>query len=211
MARFGAKRPSPDRKLLPVIAIMCDDRKTAPAYFKALKKSLTLRCNLNVDDAGHCGANHTKVLELAKAKLEELSDSDADTVVWVLIDLEMRSDSAKIAAEIQAKSENLGIAVALSQPCFEVWTLVHFLSTGSLFNNCSEVLAAVEKQWQQTFRQAFPRNKAQADYTKIASATLIQQAITNAKIHTPDHSQSWTQVWQVVENILRNSKRIDGG
>ncbi len=37
-------------------------------------------------------------------------------------------------------AEGAGVIVLENNPCFEIWLLLHFVSTGKLFNNCSEVV-----------------------------------------------------------------------
>jgi hypothetical protein len=90
--------------------------------------------------------------------------------------------------------------VALSNPCYELWSLLHLVDTGEMFINCAAVIERLAKEWQGRFKQAFGP-KAQADYSKIIEDRMA--AVARARKHHENGDQSWTEVYLVVEDIER--------
>jgi hypothetical protein len=201
--RYGCSRPSRTRPTLPVIVVVCDDTRTAVAYFNVLKRLVKDRLTLTVVPKPRDLASADDVVECAMAKLAELggdqSHDDADQQsVWALIDLEATPAQHAAANQAKTKGEKSGIKIALSKPCYELWTLLHLIDTGEAFNDCSAVIARLEKEWQKQFDQPFGR-KAQADYSKIID--LRMKAMKAARKHHESKDPSWTEVYRVIEEI----------
>lgn len=201
--RYGLSRPREIRRSLPVLVVVCDDAKTAVSYFNELKqkvkKKLTLRVVRNPSDR----ATPQDVINWAQVQkqklVEESSHDDTDrSEVWALIDLEQ--ESARRAAGFAAKEagETAGISVALSDPCYEVWTLLHLADTGESFDNCNSVLSRIEVEWHKKLGQEFGK-KAQADYSKILPART--DAAVRARKHHEVPDPSWTEIYLVSEMI----------
>ena len=88
--------------------------------------------------------------------------------------------------------------MALSDPCFEVWTLLHLEDTGAAFANCDQVIKRIESKWKTRFGQVFPR-KARADYSKIIM--LRREAARRARRHWQAQDPSRTQVYRIIEEV----------
>ena len=193
-------RPAPTRKPLPVVVVVCDDSRTAVAYFTELKREVKHNVTVMVVKAPCHGAAADSVIALAKSQAAELDrdrdDADSNTV-WALIDLEREPERQDSAAK--AKANETEVQIALSKPCFEVWTLAHFVDTGAAFKDCKAVLAAVKSEWQKGLGSAFGKQKAQADYSKLMP--LRAKAVERCKQHWQRNDPSWTEVHRVVESI----------
>lgn len=182
--RYGS-RPVGTRRPLPVIVVVCDDARTAVSYFNEVKLRVKEGLTLKVVRNPHDRASAADVVEAAKRQLsvfrQRRSRDEADqTAVWALIDLEGTPDRRRAAQNAKRAGEADGIRVALSDPCYEVWTLLHLVDTGETFINCQAVLQRVAHEWQEKFQQAFPA-KAQADYSKIIADRM--QAAARAREH----------------------------
>jgi hypothetical protein len=180
--------------------VICDDAKTAPAYFSVLRSHVKETCTLKVSPAPRHGATPNEVIEYGAAHVTIISDPDSATTVWAVIDLEMVPDSKKLSDALRERAKIRSVELALSQPCFEIWTLAHFVETGKFFGKCEAVIREIKKRWKSAFAETFPEKKAQADYRKVIDR--IDTAIQNAKKHNSAKSQSWTEVWQVVASIM---------
>lgn len=197
--RYGVSRRLDTRAPLPVVAIVCDDTKTAVAYFNELKREVKARVALRVERASRCGASAASLLGQAEAILESLEHRETGDSAWVLLDMEAEEDRRTRA--VQAKQQGKGVVVLLSDPCFEVWTLAHLVDTGEAFTDCTTVLIRVKAEWKRKFGVDFGDKKAQADYSKLMP--LRENAIRNAKKRDPKRDASWTEVYRVVEEIDR--------
>jgi len=190
--------------------VVCDDARTAVSYFDLLKRLIKGKLTLTVVPKPHCRASAKEVVEVAKKKLNSLQqarshDEEADrNSVWALIDLEDTSASQEAARNAKKAGEKLGIQVALSNPCYEVWTLLHLVDTGKTFANCNAVRKSIEHEWLKCFGQEFGK-KAQADYFKIIEDRT--KAAARAKKHREAYDgegdPSWTEVYLLSNEIDR--------
>jgi hypothetical protein len=191
------------RSPLPVIVVVCDDARTAVSYFNELKRVVKDKLTLTVVRNPCDRASATEVVELAKDKLAALGQANSHDAgdrdsVWALIDLEGTRDRRDAAQEAKRIGEAAQIRVAFSNPCYEVWTLLHLADTGETFVDCRAVLERVAQEWQRRFGQPFGR-KAQTDYSKVIGDRA--QAAARARRHRDANDPSWTEVHLLIEDI----------
>ena len=75
--------------------------------------------------------------------------------MWVLIDLEGDAARQRQAQDAKRRAEQKSVKVALSVPCYEVWTLLHLEDTGApVRTTAADVLAQVKRLWKNAFRAA---------------------------------------------------------
>ena len=204
-SRYGLSRAASVRPTLPVVVVVCDDCKTAVAYFTQLRRKVKSDVTLHVVKAPCHGATPDDVVTLAIQEAKQYRGrashdrEDHRESVWALIDLEGDAARQRQTHDAKKKGEEKNIQVALSNPCFEVWTLAHLVGTGESFKDCSEVLGRVKKEWKKRFKMPFGSKKAQADYAKLMP--LCAKALESTKKRKPRNDHSWTDVWRVVEDI----------
>jgi hypothetical protein len=204
--RYGS-RPTQIRAPLPVVIVVCDDARTAVSYFNQLKRVVKEKLTLTVIRNPHDRASAAEVVKeaikrssaLQKDKSHDEADEDS---AWALIDLEGTPDRRRAALKAKRDAKAGGIRVALSNPCYEVWTLLHLVDTGACFVNCQGVLDRIGHEWARRFRQPFGA-KAQADYSKIIGDR--HQAAARAKKHREANDPSWTEVYLLLEDIESRS------
>jgi hypothetical protein len=194
MARYGARRPQNLHDPRPVITIVCDDTKTAGAYLRELKREVKSRRTVNIVPAPRHGADGKSVVEYAGSHKPE--GPEPNDQVWALIDL----DTNPRKHELRDHASRLGVQIAFSAPCFEIFTLAHLEDTGAGFTDCSAVITRIKAMWKAFTGVDFPQKKAQADYSRIIP--LCNDAIARCSKRSEANSQSWTEVWKVVEAIL---------
>jgi hypothetical protein len=200
--RFGSRKVE-QRPTLPVVLIVCDDTRTAPAYFGVLKREIRQYVSLNVVTAPSSSASPGDVVKRAIAEQAELvqdTDEEDVTAVWALIDSEAQPAQRARAEEARRLGDGKGVSVALSYPCYEVWTLLHLEDTGAQFTDCKAVLRRVKQCWKDRFREEFGR-KARADYSKIIASR--HEAAARAEVHWNRKDQSRTEVFKVIRQIDR--------
>jgi hypothetical protein len=176
-----------------VITVVCDDTRTAVRYFELLRLEFKEHKTVRVYPAPHCGASADDVIEFAIAKKPEYAEADDRT--FVVVDLDTNPDERAL----RAACDSADLLLALSNPCFEVWTLAHLEDTGEAFLNCDAVLKRVKVRWKVEFNQEL-NSKAQADYSKIMA--FRDEAIRRTRQRNAKNSQSWTEVWKAVESIV---------
>lgn len=205
-----ATRPDKTTPPRPVVVVVCDDARTAPAYFNALTRQHKDKLRLTVVPNSHGETSAAKIVDSASAERKkhegrQSHDRADQTSVWALIDREGTHDRQSAADEAQRKGITLGINVALSKPCYELWTLLHLLDTGEGFADCSEVVRCLMKEWSKRFPQEKLDRKSQLSYGKIIGdrATAVQRAKKHREAHNGAGDPSWTEVYRLIEEIDR--------
>jgi hypothetical protein len=121
-------RRAPFRDPKPVILIVCEGKRTEPEYLKGF---VTACRNPRVRIEVVAGRGDPKSLvEIAKRREQaakdearrERDDNLAFDSVWCVFDMD---DHPQIAAARQMAQRD-GIQLAVSNPCFELWLLLHF-------------------------------------------------------------------------------------
>lgn len=67
--------------------------------------------------------------------------------VFALIDMDKIIQDNKTVDYQHAKAvaQGKGVIILENNPCFEIWLLLHFVHTGKLFSNCSDVVTELRK------------------------------------------------------------------
>lgn len=132
MPRRDRKRKSarrePHLEPKPIILIVCEGSNTEPQYFNGLA-SLVHNPRVRIETVPGVGAPKTIVAEAKRRKLEAEQQARREEdeflkydAVWSVFD---RDDFPDIPDALQMAHAN-DIRVAFSNPCFELWLLLHF-------------------------------------------------------------------------------------
>jgi hypothetical protein len=125
----------PPRKTL---LVFCEGEKTEPEYLHALKRQPFMRDVAAVDlrvEPRHEGAAPLALVSMAadaraKAMVEEAEIDE----FWCVFDVEWPVNHPRLKEAIdQARRD--GIQVAVSNPCFELWLILHFRDHGGWLDN----------------------------------------------------------------------------
>ncbi len=199
--RYGQRRVNM-RPPLPVIVIVPDDTKTAPAYFEALAREVKQHVTLRID-RGRCNQTGPQaVVDRAIVELKSLGKNqhEKEDAVWVLMDLEGDQNQQSIVLKQAQRAEREKIMVALSRPCFEIWTLLHLKDTGENFGNCSAVFTRLKNRWNEEFNTNIGP-KGQADYSKIICRRIDAAKRARDRHTKTPQDPSWTEIYKVIEYI----------
>ena len=190
--------------------VASEDTHAPKQYFEALTfrrvKVIVLPTEDGLSAAEHVVDRLRDAFESAK-KLKEVQPDDE---FWLLLDTDHRIHRQHLAALKRALSDarKSGFGVAMSNPCFELWLLLHHepIVRGTCFRRCDEVEQRL--------------NKALGDYDKAHLKTnhfpreSIQTAIRNARnLETEPNAPTdlWpetagTRVYLLLESILGHSR-----
>lgn len=129
------KRNDVKRKRKPVMLITAEGRnKTEKQYFNSFqdqhgKYSIRFATGLETDPVGML-----KAMEKAWKK-NELSEKDGDKA-YIVLDMDCKPEKIRLVKELQKKSKNIKFIV--SNPCIEVWFILHFIYTTHQFKDSKE-------------------------------------------------------------------------
>jgi len=121
------RRRRPHRDPLPRILIVCEGTRTEPLYFQGLRHLQRSLVKLEVPSGG----GTPKTLVERAAELKKAAERNAKRSrdpnqlydeVWCVFDI----DEHPFVAEARRQASDNKIRLAISNPCFELWILLHF-------------------------------------------------------------------------------------
>ncbi len=198
------RRRPPRLVVRPRVLIICEGTKTEPTYFKNFRNQEHNRLiDIIVDDtAGVPRTLVNRAVEIRKAANRRAQrEQDANLrydEIWCVCDV----DAHPMLQEALVQARDNGILVAISNPCFELWLLLHFhdqtahLSRHEAQTQCRVHLSDYEKAvTKEYFRQL------QAAYsTAVRRAEHLRNRHQTAG--SPLHENPSTTVDRLTERIL---------
>lgn len=134
--RVGARRP---RKTL---VLFCEGSRTEPDYLEALKRDPDVRAHsaveLRVEVAGSGAVPLTLVQKAVAARERAHKEQDEIDEFWCVFDVEWPRNHPHLAEAVGLAAKN-GVRVAISNPCFELWLVLHFSDQRSFLDSQAAV------------------------------------------------------------------------
>ena len=201
-------RSSQLRQVKKTILIVGEGQETEPNYFRGLKTEKVIKKSFDITIKKGPGHSQLQVVENAiKVKEQYKSRGELFSEVWCVFDVEGQDKRESLEAAVRLAEEN-GIIPCLSNPCFEVWLLAHFLRSKKAFHHCDAVIVDLNKKWEKHTKQKYQKGDKQI-YERVLG--LTQTAIDNArKVREIDHGgkedtadcNSSTEVYRLVGRLL---------
>jgi len=134
------------RDLAKRFLIVCEDDKSAPNYFEALKKHFSLSAT-SVQVAGSGGKTQPiqvveRAVELKKSAASPKSGTVPFDQVWCVID----GDYGDKINNARAKARANRVKLAISTMCFEYWVLLHFEESDSSTMDCDALVRSLKSK-----------------------------------------------------------------
>lgn len=123
--RDGLKRRVGTREPKRTFLVLCEGKKTEPGYLAALRELPEVKDAAEVGvrvDTSHAG---DAPLTLVEAAINLKARSDEIDELWCLFDVEAPDPHPNLA-QARALAQKNNVRVAISNPCFEVWLVMHF-------------------------------------------------------------------------------------
>ena len=150
--RDSLRRRRPRFQTRPRFLIVCEGTVTEPYYFRAVRHVERSLIELQIVP----GSTPKAIVERA-VKLKKQADRDAKRSAddnlkydetWCVLDV----DDHLLIAEAQEQAKANGVEVAISNPCFELWALLHFqdqrahIERGKVQRLCAKHMPGYEKE-----------------------------------------------------------------
>ncbi len=123
------------------LLIVCEGSETEVNYFKAFKRELRLS-SLKIEVFG-AGGGDIKVINYALTLQERPETAEFDEI-WVVFDKEGENKKSSFEKAIQLANKE-GFKLAVSEPSFEYWYLLHHTLTTQPFANASAVIVTLKR------------------------------------------------------------------
>jgi hypothetical protein len=196
------------RSVKTTILIVGEGQQTEPNYFRELKleDNVLSMFSLTVIK-GHGRSPEGVIEEALKYKQQAENRMEYYDEVWCVLDVEGPDKRESLEGAMAVAQQN-DITLCLSNPCFEVWLLAHFVRQSRAYNDCDSVIVQLNSHWQRLRGQNY-RKSDEHIYSWVSS--LITTAIENAKlvreidhrdiINTADANSS-TEVYKLVSYLI---------
>lgn len=130
--KVGTRRP---RK---TFVVFCEGERTEPEYLDALKRQPSVRDVAAVDlrvETGHGGSvPRTLVAMAAEARSKAIDEEAEIDEFWCVFDVEWPRNHPGLSEAVQ-RARVSGIKLAVSNPCFELWLILHFQNHAAWLDN----------------------------------------------------------------------------
>jgi RloB-like protein len=126
------RRKTASRSERKTVVIFCEGEASEPDYIKALKKLPQVQRNtaINIEIDPVQGVPLTLV---ERAVARKKNDAEVDEC-WCVFDVEWPRHHPNLDRASQIAAAH-GIRLAVSNPCFELWLILHFRSQTAFLNN----------------------------------------------------------------------------
>ena len=116
------------------LVVFCEGTRTEPDYLDALKRQPAVRNIAAVDLRVETGQGRTDPRSLVSLAIEARrraidTDEEIDEF-WCVFDVEWPRNHPNLQ-EAMAMARQNNVEIAVSNPCFELWLILHFQSQGS--------------------------------------------------------------------------------
>lgn len=123
------KRKVAIRQPRKTLVVFCEGERTEPEYLDALKRQPSVRDAAAVDlrvEVGQGGSvPRTLVAMAAEARSRAIEEEAEIDEFWCVFDVEWPRNHPGLLEGVQQAQAN-GIYLAISNPCFELWLILHF-------------------------------------------------------------------------------------
>ncbi|MGC5031608.1 RloB family protein [Micromonospora sp. DT229] len=144
MGRGGQYRPASLKRKVGVrrprktIAVFCEGERTEPEYLEALKRDPAVRetaaVDLRIETHGYGSVPLTLVRMAISAKEKAAREEGEIDEFWCVFDVEWPRNHPGLREAMDLANRN-GINLAVSNPCFELWLVLHFRNHTAWLDN----------------------------------------------------------------------------
>lgn len=197
LKRESLRRRRPFRNPQPRILIVCEGTETEPGYFWNLRHKERSLIDLDIKPGGVPKTLVERAVYLKRvAEKQSKSQRDANLQydhVWCVFDV----DEHPNVNDAKQQARDNGVDLAISNPCFEIWLLLHFQDQRShidrfaLHSECVKYLPMYEKK--------VPFEKVHANYEDAVQRTQALDAWQKSR--GCQELNPWTGVQRLTELI----------
>lgn len=183
-----------------LVVIASEDRFAVKQYFELFRST---RVQFRVLETDHGESSPAHVLSRLTEYMKEFDFGDGDKF-WLVCDTDhwIEPNHIKNLVEVVRLCNQKGIEVAVSNPCFDIWLLLHFREYPTEQNlSCDAVGQMIRDEL------------GEYNKTKVFNLPIdnerVAAAITRASAQTftgPIPETLYTSVYKIVEDLFRNRK-----
>ncbi len=192
------------RLIKPTFLIVNGGVETEYNYFVAFSKELHPHADVHVLKAGR---DVVSLVKKAMAKVEQRKKEDVTpyTRAWCVVDVEVAESVRKDIQNAQAliRKQRADMELCLSNPCFEVWFLAHYVRSDRAFHNCNAVIDDL-KRYMTDYEKSLEGIYAHLA-PKLPDAIKNARACLSPSLSALDKNSS-TEIYRMMEALLPSTK-----
>ncbi|MFP3872069.1 MAG: RloB family protein [Candidatus Aenigmatarchaeota archaeon] len=189
-----------------ILVIVSEGEKTELKYFSNYRKR---GCGLKIETPNTSKTDPLGLVKYAERQIRKNElEPDGDDEVWCVFDVDQNKENIKKAVD---EAEDNDINIALSNPCFELWFLLHFelrqteLSCDDTIDNLKKYLPDYSKNQDIFYEIVDKRDEAISHAKKLNE---IHSERRNNELYSPESNPS-TQVFKLIEYILNHTECVE--
>ena len=186
------------RNPLRIIVIVCEGRKTEPMYFNRYRQR---NSGLKIETLNSGDTDPKSLVEFALRQVNRYDlDLESGDQVWCVFDVDHNNEESLMEAKRIAGNQ---VNIALSNPCFELWYLLHFHysdaphSTGDVIRELKSHIQTYDKT-KDCFDLLLTKRTSAIKNANLLKKKHIQKGIELISLK----SNPSTQVCDLVDYIL---------
>ncbi len=183
-----------------------EDAKSAPSYFHSLIKCERISPRSVINRCAALGTDPKSVVDAAvdaekQLGSEEFCRAEGDQV-WIVIDVDEHPGLSNTLERCRQKKYN----VALSNPCFEYWLLLHFEESAPGVNNCSEMISRHLKHHIKKYTKGgFDFSEVVKSARKASARAGQQHRAKNSE--SPQNCCPSTTIYKLIDELLKQNSK----
>jgi hypothetical protein len=163
------------------IFIICEGSRTEPTYFKSLKEKYRLpTIQIEIIPGGKSRTAPDNMIDETPSILCHYDWNPKIDELWCVFDTDFK-DKAEIR-KVKEKASKKNIKLAITNPGFEYWLLLHHIKTDRVFNSNEEL-------FNKLLEEIPDYNKSTFDFSKILS--LTNTALANVSALRSQNVDDW--------------------
>lgn len=191
-----------------VMLIVTEGKETEPRYFKQFCVDHRIGSNVVIEvsagsDALTVAENAIALLEKNKREAKAKRAARFDEV-WAVFDREAKNQNVRFNDALMACIGS-GVKLAVSNPCFEFWLLLHFDFDCRRFSNCGQVAAELRKKCLPFAKNTIPVELVRRVEVAVGNATKL----CGEKPHRNGHECPTTLVHSLIESLKSVGPHIE--
>lgn len=202
-----------------LIVIASEGKDTERIYFKDLANEYTNpRVHVHILERNEDEQNNSSPEHVLKQLNEYKSryELEADDELWLVVDKD-RWTEAMLSRVAMECTQEMSMHMALSNPCFELWLLLHLEDVSSLTPEEQRLCLENRRKSKNSdpYLKARLRQKMgsyhESSYDTSALISHVKVAIKRAKLLDQNHADRWpqtlgTRVYLLAESVMNRKK-----
>lgn len=199
------RRRPPSIDPRPRILIVCEGIVTEPEYFEAFRQEEQNRLvEVVIDDEGGVPKTLVERAALRKKSADKEAEREHDDnlrfdEVWCVFDVDQHPN----LPDARQQARDNGIELAVSNPCFELWLLLHFVDHSAHIGR--QAIASLLRKHIRAYRKHVPFESLRTGYLDaVRRAKVLEKRCIDSENEGGNPS---TGVYRLTERISETSRK----